>query len=657
MPDAATPSEANLFTFRDDVVINEIMYHHRPIMATDTQPYEEVDEEWIELFNRGDTTIDLAGWRLDDCNRYEFPLGTTLAPGDLVVANNSLALATQYPDIAIVGNFSGRLANSGERIAPLDARGNPADEVRYYEGGRWPAYADGAAPASNCATRTPTTRSPKPGRRVTRRASPVANLHLPGIVAASVAGPDHQWRDFILGLLDAGECLFDDMDVIDEPTGRRRDDPERRLRMRLPGGECSGTTPQPGHRRSASRATTCCTWWPPVRRNTCTTISRPRWAGIGPWSTAVITRFPSGRDGWRDEPTQHPALLQPRGADDARRSAAAQRQSGAPELDQRGEHRPDLRGVLTSCGRSGGLVPVTVRMMADDPEDVAGMAVWYSVGGGAWSMAAMGRQAGGEGHRGTIPGQPASTIVQFYVEGVDTLGATSTFPAAGADSRALYKVEDGLAASNGLHNLRIVMTPDDAQFLHTDINLMSNDPVGATVIYNEHEIFYDVGVRLKGSERGRVTVPRLGFAVSFNADQLFRGVHESVLIDRSHSTEFGQREILINQTMTHAGGLPGEYNDLIQVIALWLEHTGSAELQLARYSDVFLDSQYLNGSEGEVFEYELIYYPTTANAQGYKRPQPDGVSARRSATWATTRRPTAGTFSCRATAGRTTNRG
>jgi hypothetical protein len=28
---------------------------------------------------------------------------------------------------------------------------------------------------------------------------------------------------------------------------------------------------------------------------------------------------------------------------------------------------------------------------------------------------------------------------------------------------------------------------------------MSNDRLGATVIYNESEVFYDVGVRLKGS--------------------------------------------------------------------------------------------------------------------------------------------------------------
>jgi len=119
----------------------------------------------------------------------------------------------------------------------------------------------------------------------------------------------------------------------------------------------------------------------------------------------------------------------------------------------------------------------------------------------------------------------------------------------------------------------------------------------------------------------------LSFNVGFNSHQLFRGVHATLAIDRSESTGFGQREILIHHAMNHAGGLPGEYNDLIQVIPPRLEHTGPAELQMARYNDVFLGSQYENGEDGLLFEYELIYYPTTTTggAEGLKRPQPDSV--------------------------------
>ena len=197
---------------------------------------------------------------------------------------------------------------------------------------------------------------------------------------------------------------------------------------------------------------------------------------------------------------------------------------------------------------------------------------------------------GGGDYQATIPGQDAATIVQFYVEAGDRLGSTSTFPRAGAESRALYQVDDGKAETNGLHNLRMILTPEDARFLHTTVELMSNDYLGATIVYDESEVFYDAGVRLSGSERARPYQPRLSFGVQFNTEQFFRGVHRGFILDRSESTGFGQRELIYHHGMNHAGGLPTEYNDLVHIITPQSAHTGSAEMQLARYSDVFLDS-------------------------------------------------------------------
>ena len=146
--------------------------------------------------------------------------------------------------------------------------------------------------------------------------------------------------------------------------------------------------------------------------------------------------------------------------------------------------------------------------------------------------------------------------------------------------------------------------------MHATINLMSNDEIGATLIYNEREIFYDAGVQLSGSERARPVTARVSFSVHFNADQLFRGVHDGMKLDRSDSTGFGQRELLLHTAASHAGGLPSEYNDLVNIITPQAAHTGGAEMQMARYSDLFLDSQFENGSDGQLFEYELVYYPT-----------------------------------------------
>ncbi len=271
--------------------------------------------------------------------------------------------------------------------------------------------------------------------------------------------------------------------------------------------------------------------------------------------------------------------------------------------------------------------PVTISVQADDPDGVASMTLWYSIENGAWNQSSMTEVQAGF-FEGQVPGQTAGRIVQFYVEGEDATGIRSTFPRHGADSRALFKVDDGLAATNGLHNLRMIVTPADASFLHNTVELMSNDRVGATIIYDEQEIFYDAGLRLSGSQRARPYQPRLSFSVGFNSDQLFRGVHSSITLDRSESTGFGQRELIYHHGMSHAGGLPSEYNDLFQIITPQRAHTGTAEAQLGRYSDVFLDSQYESGSDGQLYEYELTYFPTTTDngsKEGRKRPQPDDV--------------------------------
>ena len=51
------------------------------------------------------------------------------------------------------------------------------------------------------------------------------------------------------------------------------------------------------------------------------------------------------------------------------------------------------------------------------------------------------------------------------------------------------------------------------------------DRIGTTVIYNESEVYYDVGVRLKGSQRGRWKDVRVGFNIAFDPMNLFRDVH------------------------------------------------------------------------------------------------------------------------------------
>ena len=98
------------------------------------------------MYNRSTQAVDLSGWQLADAVDYRFPAGTTLGPDEyLVVARDAAALQQKYPQLAeqIVGDFTGRLNDRSDRLRLLDEVGNPADEVRYYEDGQWPAAADG----------------------------------------------------------------------------------------------------------------------------------------------------------------------------------------------------------------------------------------------------------------------------------------------------------------------------------------------------------------------------------------------------------------------------------------------------------------------------------------------------------------------------------
>ena len=62
---------------------------------------------------------------------------------NLVVAKNSTELSQKYPSITVLGNYSGTLSNSNDRILLRDAAKNPVDEVHYYDAGRWASTADG----------------------------------------------------------------------------------------------------------------------------------------------------------------------------------------------------------------------------------------------------------------------------------------------------------------------------------------------------------------------------------------------------------------------------------------------------------------------------------------------------------------------------------
>ncbi len=642
-PSAATWGAANTFEIDSNIVVNEVMYHAPGYYVAQNDTIYDNDEEWLELFNRsGNVTVDLSGWRLSNAIDFTFPTGTKMAPGSyLVVAKDPAALLRSRPGLEaskVLGPFDRTLSNRGDHIILRDTKGNPVDEVDYKDGGRWPGEADGHAASMELL-------DPFSDNNVAESwaASDESDqvgwqqVVLRGTGAQAASNPT-QFNEFILGMLDDGVVLIDDVRVVQNP-----DAPEAKQliqngtfegdalgvgpeKWRLIGTQHGLVVADPTNPDNHVLQLTATGATEHMHNNASTTLKDGetfvRLSATATYEVSFKVKWVSGSNQLNSR-----LYFNRLGTTLRLDRPTAVGTPGAANSHQATNLGPTYEGLIHSPVIPSPNDPVTVSVRAEDYQGVSSLSLLYKVDAGAFQRVPM--TLGSDGiYRGTIPAQAEKALVQFYVEGQDTQGATSMFPAAGPESRALYRVETLAPTDDPRHVVRLVMTAADTDFLHLRTNVMSNDRLGATFVYSESDVYYDVGVRLKGSQRGRNTPVRTGFSVSFDQENLFKGVHETVGIDRSGSgDEFSQEEIIVRQVIAHAGDLPQLYDDLIHVVAPQSRHTGSAMLSTARYNDVFLDNQYENGSQGTLFEYELIYYPTTTTGgpEGLKIPNPDDV--------------------------------
>ncbi|MEW6239110.1 MAG: CotH kinase family protein [Candidatus Omnitrophota bacterium] len=129
----------NVLPSSGDIVITEIMYH----------PQSDIDEqEYVELYNSGEQSIVLTNYAFTGGISFAFPKTASIAAkGYLVVAKDAEIIRTLYKIENVVGNYSGKLSNSGEQIVLEDSLGRIVDQVEYGEAAPWPVQADGEGPS------------------------------------------------------------------------------------------------------------------------------------------------------------------------------------------------------------------------------------------------------------------------------------------------------------------------------------------------------------------------------------------------------------------------------------------------------------------------------------------------------------------------------
>lgn len=212
-----TPGAKNSSILIGDVVINELMYD--PISGNN-------DDQYIELYNQGASTVNLNGWQLTGGVTFAFPSILLPSGGYLVVARNQANLLSKYPNLNsgnTVGNYSGKLSHNGELVRLLQPEilntNTPIlvaeDEVTYNVGGRWGEWSHAGGSSLELI-------DPKANHRLASNwadsdetaKSVWTNIEITGVLDNG-ANYESSIAHAQLGILDAGECLVDNVEVDD----------------------------------------------------------------------------------------------------------------------------------------------------------------------------------------------------------------------------------------------------------------------------------------------------------------------------------------------------------------------------------------------------------------------------------------------------------
>lgn len=502
-----TPGADNARPRLPEVVINEIMYN--PVSGNQ-------DEEYIELFNRSGSAVNLRGWRLEGGAGFTFASDFSLAPGAyLAIAKNLELLRSGHPALNAVnsiGNFNGSLANSGERIVLsrpeilLSTNNNAVatnivhvtvDTVEYDTGGRWPHWADGGGSSlelidANSDNEEPSNwaDSDESGKSqwVTIERRGLLNLGSTNFTATNPT------RNLHAILMEEGEALLDNVQVFRDGGPNLVTNPgfETGDRDWLAGGTHESSTVGKSEGRGGAamhiRAT--------GRGDTASNRLRARLSG-GLTNGEIATIRADVR--WlRGTPEillrlhgnflelagvmPLPKNLGTPGAANSRRGA-----NTGPSVEHV-QHSP----ILPAAGQA-----VKIVAEIDDPDLIALVMLNYRVDPSTNYVRVPMAYNGAGFYSGTVPGQNAGATVAFYIEAMDARGGQTRFPAEAPAREGVVYFGDSTRSGN-FATYRLWLT-------QTNLNRWrvreqsSNKALDATFVYNNERIIYNMGTLYSGS--------------------------------------------------------------------------------------------------------------------------------------------------------------
>ncbi len=511
---ALTFGTNNAVPFVSDVGFNEIMFH--PISADD-------DDQYVELYNHGTNALSLGGWKIGGGISFTFPSNQVVAAnGYLVVARNASRLFLNYPQLNLantVGNFGGKLSHSGERITltkPDDIVGTNAlghletnhvdivvDEVTYGTGGRWGRWSDGGGSSLELID-----------ARVDRRLAanwtdsdetakaPWVTIEATGVLDNGIGA----FSPLQLGLLDAGECLVDDVEAWNASGVNCAGNPGFELGMNSLAfiGNHSRTSLETNSGYSGSVALHV--------RTADSIMTGPNAVQI----TLTNTSFAAGQTAtlrfkarWL-RGCSEPVLRFWGCYLEATGRLAVPSNLGTPGLPNSralNNGGPAIYQVTHDPAVPAANQPVIVSARVSDPDDVASFTLRYRLDPSSVTTDIAMNDAGvngdaiaGDGvYSATLPGRPATNDIAFILLATDNLGANSRFPELvpdNAPARECVVFFGDPSPTNLFGTYHLWLTQSNVNRWKS-LPIMSNEDIDGTLVYN-NRIIYNMGGRYSG---------------------------------------------------------------------------------------------------------------------------------------------------------------
>lgn len=556
----------NSAPMRSGVIINEIMYN--PMSG-------DLDDEYIEIYNRGNAPADLTAWEFVNGINYFFPSNMPPMPAGAywVIARNPTNLMALYPNLTTnncFGPYTGTLANGGERLTLtsddygfFDLPGGQrvllrlavaVNEVFYGDGGRWGNWSDASGSSLELI-------------------DPEADPHLSSNWADSDTSSESQWtaieyngplaeslgaqmNDAVIIMLQGiGECLLDEVEVrVDNgPNLVANGGFENGLaNWSLQGSHDFSTIENVGfagskslHVRAASRGD-----------NQSNRILSFPFASPIPSSASKVSIRAKAR--WLRGHAE--ILLRLHGsATEAFGTLALPRRLGTPAaVNSRrvtnagpGIYEVEHAPVLPAANQ-----PVVVTARAADLNGINAVILKYRVDPSPAYISLPMVDSGAAGdavandrvYSATIPAQSDGAMVAFYIEARDNSNATNTFPLDVFPPPSLTRCwpndavarecvvrwgEVQMPGSFATYHLWVTAANSN-RWHHRDT--MNNAPIDGTFIYNDSRIVYNALPLFSGSpwHRAQMTngpagANRVDYEMNFPEDDSLLGSTDFIL--------------------------------------------------------------------------------------------------------------------------------